>query len=771
MRRAASLALVAVTLVGSAGLCQEERKDAESGVASAAMLSASGTVVDAAGKPVAGARVILREWSVYRVRGRTPKETEGLISGADEIADTLAETTTDALGQFRFEGVRAPRFPQVPNAGQSVFPWDLVVLAPGHGLAWQQLTPHHQRTPVTLTLGAEGVLHGRVVETGGRGVAGAKVKVFGIDPLGRPVDNGLGTDNRLNLIWSAFPLGAKTDADGRFTIPGLPRDRIITLIVTRAQYERLVAYAATTDAAQPDNVSRTFRSGQAMEHRQPVHSDTFTLTAKPTDHVLTGRVVYEADGKPAAGATVLYHAKPIKTDAEGRFRIEGLTAGPLELHAISRGSESDAAPVDLAVEIPEEPKEFTRDLVLPRGLVVTGRVVDGSTGRGVEKAQVDFNPETKPEPGRIPTLFGFMKETDAEGRFRLVVPPGRGTLLLRSLPPDFPPLQRRVIGAPPDPQMSRTVEGRGGETAEVAEFRLARAAGVVLRVLDPAGRPVANARVDIRDINRWPRNEPGHTDAQGRFEAVGLAPGQATVFDIIAADAPLGATVEVEAEAAGGQGQGKTVEVPLQPLGSLSGRVLDDEGRPLAGPVIHLYRDVRYRDQSGRSFGLPVETRNDVNADGSYTFDRLIPGATYHSQAEVGGHATASSNHVKIKSGEAARVDDFRLPALGGEVRGVVVDSRGKPVAGVTVGYERTDQTRSMYAPAGAVWFQDTDAAGRFHLTGLPRGHGPIRLMAYRRPEGANRSIRDMKYVDVPPGAADVRIELREANDRLRGID
>jgi protocatechuate 3,4-dioxygenase beta subunit len=744
-------------------LCQEERKEVKQAAPAAATLSASGTVADGAGKPLAGARVILREWSVYRVRGRTPRETEGLISGAEEIADTLAETTTDAEGRFHFEGVRAPGFPQVPEAGRSVFPWDLVVLAPGHGLAWQQLTSHHQRTPVTLALGGEGVLHGRVVEPGGRAVAGAKVKVFGIDPLDRPVDNGLGTDNRLNLIWSAFPLGAKTDADGRFAIHGLPRDRIVTLIVTDAQHERLAAFAATTDAAQPDNVSRTFRSGQAMEHRQPVYSNTFTLTARPTNHVLTGRVVYEADGKPAAGATLLHRSKIMKADEEGRYRIEGLTAGPLELHAIARGS--DTAPIDLTVEIPEEPKEFARDLALPRGLVVTGRVVDGSTGRGVEKVQVDFSPD--PEPGRIPTLFGFIRETDAEGRFRLVVPPGRGTLHLRSIPPAFPPMRLRATGTPPDPQMSRVVEGQGGQTVAVAEFRLARAPGVVLRVLDPSGHPVANARVDLRDINRWSRNEPGRTDAQGRFEAVGLAPGQTAVFDIVATDAPLGATIEVEAEPAGGKG--KTVDVQLQTLGSLSGRVLDDEGHPLAGPVIHLYRDVTYRDQRGRGFGLPVDTRNDVNADGSYAFDRLIPGATYHTQAEVGGHATASSNHVQIRAGEVARIDDFRLPVIDAEVRGVVVDARGKPVAGVTVGYERTDRTRALYAPAGAVWFQDTDASGRFHLTGLPRG--PIRLMAFRRPEGATRSIRNMKYVDVLPGAAEVRIELLDPNDRLRGIE
>ena len=137
------------------------------------------------------------------------KETERLIQG-EELQDTLAETKTDPSGRFRFDGIRAPVFPQVPQVGKNVFPWDLVAVAPAHGLAWVQLTPQHQRSPITLALGAEGTLRGRLTEPGGRPVADAKIKVFGIDPLGRPVDNGLGTENRLNLIWSAFPLGART---------------------------------------------------------------------------------------------------------------------------------------------------------------------------------------------------------------------------------------------------------------------------------------------------------------------------------------------------------------------------------------------------------------------------------------------------------------------------------------------------------------------------------------------------------------------------------
>ena len=102
-------------------------------------------------------------------------------------------------------------------------------------------------------------------------------------------------------------------------------------------------------------------------------------------------------------------------------------------------------------------------------------------------------------------------------------------------------------------------------------------------------------------------------------------------------------------------------------------------------------------------------------------------------------------------------------------MKGIVVDPRGKPLAGVSVSHERNGRTLSLYAPSGGVWFQDTDEAGRFHLTSLPRG--PIRLMVYRNPPVADRQIKGIKYVDVTPGQAEVRIEMPDANDRLRGID
>jgi protocatechuate 3,4-dioxygenase beta subunit len=727
----------------------------------AAKLSASGTVVDSDGKPISGARVILREWSEFRIRGMPQQQVERIIKG-EGINDTLLETRTDAAGRFRFQEVPAPAFRAIDEAGKNVFPWDIVALAQGHGVAWAQLTPQNQRSPVTLKLGPEGILRGRVIEPEGKPVVGAKVQVFGIDPLGRPDEYGLGTDNRLNLSWSAFPLNAMTNEDGRFAIGGLSRDKVVTLIVTQPRHERLFVLAATTDLPQPDAVfSRT------TENRMPVHTGEFTLTAKVADHVLSGMVVREADGKPAAGAQVIHGGTVINTDQNGRFQIEGLVAGKLELHVGPNSSDTGAVAVAIEIEMPATPKETQRTINLPRGLVVTGRVVESATGAGVEKALVDFTP--KPEPGRTAPLLSFSKETGPDGRFQLVVPPSRGTVVLRKFPPAFPAPERRYTGQPEDPSYSREVEGRGGQTIDVADFKLTKGREVVLRVVDPDGRPLAGARVDVRDPNRLFNATPGRSDETGHYTIGGLAPDQSTVVDVIDAKESLGATVEIpDAEAVGAK-RGE-LEVGLQPLLSLSGRVLAEDGKPLSGGRVQIFRNVRYPGQSGRSFGVSIEIQNEIKGDGTYTFDRLIAGATYNTQVEVNGYPNATSNHVTLKAGGQARFNDFHLPAVDQEVNGVVVDARGRPLAGITVSYQqRTNATNPLYAPRGGTWFQDTNEAGRFHLTALPRG--PIRLMVYRNPHVAHSQIKDIKYADVTPGTAEVRIEMPDANDRLRGIE
>ncbi len=287
----------------------------------------------------------------------------------------------------------------------------------------------------------------------------------------------------------------------------------------------------------------------------------------------------------------------------------------------------------------------------------------------------------------------------------------------------------------------------------------------LLRVVDPAGRPVANAQVDLRDPGRILRPQPGRTDAEGRYTATGLPAGYAIIVDVAALDRSLGATAEIPGADEAGPDR-RVQEIRLGPLVALAGRVVDDEGRPITDPAITLHRNVADPTHRGRSFGVPVATSKKPQIAGLYSFSGLIAGATYSTSIEARGYTRASTGHIEARPGRTNDLGDTVLIVANQAVDGVVVDSRGKPVAKVNVGLSRTERTLSLDAPAGATWFVDTDASGRFHLSGLPRG--PIRLMAYRNTGG---EIRDPKILDVPAGAAEIRIELPEPDEPLRGIE
>ncbi len=311
---------------------QDERTREEGGAA--VKLAAHGRVVDGAGRPVAGASVLIREWAVKRTIGISAQESEKLWRG-EEIADILARSTTDGNGRFRFENVDAPPFRHISVAGEGYYPWDLVAIAPGHGLAWTQLTNANQRTEIRLKLPVEGTLRGRLLEPGGKPIAGARVKVFGVYPLGDLDARAEAEPTHLDLTWSSIPLAASSGADGTFTLRGLPRDIQARLVITDPHHERTLLYAATTRQLQP---AVPDYPGQSKADRNRVYPEEFTLTLKSSDHRLVGHAVLEAGGRPASGTHVSWKHGECIADRDGRFVLENLPAGEVELQLARAGA-------------------------------------------------------------------------------------------------------------------------------------------------------------------------------------------------------------------------------------------------------------------------------------------------------------------------------------------------------------------------------------------------------------------------------------------------
>ena len=715
----------------------------------ALLLGATGRVLDPAGKPVSGATVLIREWSAWRTRGFTPDQYEALNRG-ELIPDILARTQTDAGGRFRLEGVAGRPFPSILEVGRTEFPWDLVVLAEGHGVAHEHLTAVNQKRPLTLTLPAERLVRGRVVEPGGQPVAGAKISVNGVGRIGEDDQHSQKTVGMLNLGWSSVPLVALGGADGRFTLRGLPAEVQVSLIVLAPGHARDYLYYATTDQRPADLVDVSIRSGQRTETPVPIRTGDLTIELQPADHRLVGRVIFEDGGKPVVGTKVFRFQQPVSdTDADGRFTIDELTAGPFELHVAAW--KTNAVPLAIQVEMPAEPKVIERTFLLPRGGTLAGQVTDELTGRGVEGVELRYDAEFG--PGDVWSFFGCQGETDAAGRYQFLAPAGRGKLEVVGVPPGQPPLPTRGVGESAAARFGRVVQVSKGATV-ATDFTLPHGQGVALRVLGADDQPVVGAEVRLMALFRNDK-VVRRTDDAGRCELIGLDPAQSHTADILHPGRKIGARVIIPPHPAA------AVAARLTPLGTVASRVLDDAGQPLEGASVLLYADVEFPER----YGMPI---SNMLADGAggFRFDRLLAGVDYYLDVKADGHANATSERFQVKPGQDRGVAEFRLPTTNQTLDGFVVDAQGKRLANITVAVDR--DAASGLTPSGK-FVQETDSRGEFHLDRLPAGE--LKLMAYRRPEATDRTIRHLVRAVARAGSKDVRIVLTDRKARLQGIE
>jgi protocatechuate 3,4-dioxygenase beta subunit len=216
-----------------------------------------------------------------------------------------------------------------------------------------------------------------------------------------------------------------------------------------------------------------------------------------------------------------------KTDGDGRFALDLPAPGAWRL-----GSEDGSAP-SFDFTVPQDqaslPETFELAIDWPGG-EISGRVVDAA-GHPLERVGVTLLLD--PPAGAPPDDHFWARferdTTDREGRFRFPYrTSGRYTLrapdgLGFSIPPPRFEWGRVVI---PD----LVVDGRPLPPFDVVVAPEARLAG---RVVDRAGRPVSEARIDVLDAAGRLQSafSEVESDATGAFHHLSLAPG---VVEVVA---------------------------------------------------------------------------------------------------------------------------------------------------------------------------------------------------------------------------------------------
>ena len=479
----------------------------------------SGTVVDGAGSPVAGATV-----AGYQYPTRPGAGMLDLEGGQKSV--------TDGQGAFELKTFQGQGIVLVTKAG----------FAPVWRTAFAA-SPETQK----IVLTAPSALAGVVVDAAGRPVADAEVWV---STALTKAPNG---NFQQNFLFGKVARGlffTRTSAAGAFRIANFPADAQATLAVTKSGQ----VLHPTGNSTRYDQLP--FHAGQT----------DITLTLDPAGSV-TGKVVVRGTGQPLASVmVVIYLATPgmgffppdqdaIVSAADGSFQIPNLPAGAFMLKAVFTN-----API----------AEWVADSVpvtLTAGQAVTGVQIQAYKG-GVLEVTVRGNKNHEVLAGATVSMnsgdYNSSVTTGSNGVASFRAPPGPFNVF--AMKPGW--TQAQTQGSLADGQTTQVTISMG------APFEVS---GIVR---DVAGAPVAGASMSV--IPDYGNNGGGIiTDANGHYTLTWEKPAWAGMqnqsYYLLArhTERKLAAMQEMNERTT-------NLDMTLKPAMSISGHVQDPKGKPVA---------------------------------------------------------------------------------------------------------------------------------------------------------------------------------------------
>ncbi|MFI5455562.1 MAG: carboxypeptidase regulatory-like domain-containing protein [Isosphaerales bacterium] len=474
-------------------------------------------------------------------------------------------------------------------------------------------------------------------------------------------------------------------------------------------------------------------------------------------------VVVDTQRKPIEGVEAhAWHWVPghvTRTDRDGRFRFAKMTKDDkVEVRFRKDGYET----------------QFHLDKVVGRpGWVVVlgnttffeGRVLapDGSPGAGAS-IRADSGPR-RASGFRLSECYTETR-SGKDGRYRLYVEPGQYDIEIRSPGVGVARLPKEAIAA---------------DQVRERDIRLAPGIRFVARTVDSeTGKPVAGVV-----LSHWQKpGIEGTSDAVGRIEVRDVPPGKYPRFHVKAdgytrwwSDACLSEWSRYQKDARHGfqrnfdgldfevaQGM-DVVTITLERGATVRGRVIDPDGKPVAGATVA-------PALTGTGNSLTGDTRFSVETDAEGKFTMLLPASgdrEYNLVAHDGKYGQwrtwANGVLLPFRSKPREEISDVTLrltrPAT---VRGRVTDAQGKPVAGREVRASAADRRENRYYDPTTKTRDD----GTYELKYVRPGEqfiqvAPFWLDAAQSPEGSSQTL------SLAPGKSrdgvDFRIQRRSGEN------
>ena len=630
-----------------------------------------GRVVGPDGKPVAGAKV----WMVDP--GIVPKAAIGPKAVATTRADGRYEVTEDGKGRGE----------------HWVHTAKLAATAHGFGVGWVNATDK----ALEIRLVPDEPVKGRVLTLEGKAVAGATVRVLS---TWAPNDADLGPwltalkaakhpfyevhnrhfDHVRKLYQEGYPVPGQpettvTDKDGRFTLTGLGRERLVELRVdapTIASTEVSVFTRAEPAVHTPED------PGDRMFGMRTYFGSAFDLAAEPT-LPFEGVVTDRETGKPVAGVTVRARSKwwgiYTVTDKDGRYRLTGLPPGPHEL---------------IACPAPDQPyhrmmaaggrtatvKTVPLDFALTRGRWLTGKLINARTKKPEAGAPVWYFPfADEPAYESVPGSRAWSPEpttyTAADGTFRVVAFACRGAVLANAfggnaISAEQRPLQGDVASLENRQKMNATTLSTSPAAAlfsyhaalivnvdpkKPIDYTMTVDPGVTvtMKLVGPDGKPVTGAFAG--GLSTWTLWSDEQNSAE--LKVTEYNPDRPRAMVALHPGRGLGKVVRPKAGDLG------PWEVKLELTGTAAGRLVTGDGTPIPDAPLQ----VSYL-LPGHDAWTPSGAHDKVttDAEGKFRLTNLVPGLPYtvrHSR-ETGVSRVRHYLNLELKVGEEKSLGDVK---------------------------------------------------------------------------------------------------------------
>lgn len=497
--------------------------------------------------------------------------------------------------------------------------------------------------------------------------------------------------------------------------------------------------ARAVPAGSPFTVLATAADGAARQRQQSLVPGELREVVVPWVETSTLRVhVVDEQGTAIADVRVQAHepdrsstsaampAATSRTDAAGACNLANLLPGSYTVTATARDRIS--ATVDATV-----PTATVLQLVLRRGGSVAGVVVDRDGAPIAGAHVIPVESISVPMLGDLTASMGLDllalaaesgNETDAQGRFVCHGIDGEASF--------------HVVAA--HERYAPGIQKDASSGATDLRIVLLDTASVETSVIDDAtGEPIGEFSIALRQrmfmvVERDVRKQAFGPEHSGPARIDSVDAGDYTIAASAEGFAEATGRVKVEAGAVA-----KVAPLRLRRSARVSGRVVDDTGRPVAGALVQRSRGgIADNPALAMLQGAAARTRTDEK--GAFALTSLPPGRI-QLLASAEGFASASSARLELAAGE--QLDDVEIAmGHGGTIEGRLLVAEGEHAEDFTLHAQNQVSQKS----AGAKIAAD----GAFRITDLEPGTWQVQAMHPAAMRAATASSQN----DSRPGRA-----------------